>query len=155
MENTIENKVKFITQYWGQKVLKVVPTTTEIVGVGWNLKSPNMYIKLTSLSKISDEDAIVVAEVVTTHENQAEDLKAIKSEVVDRTDEKVLVARGDVRVHIYYTGLILVSDSSVKNFAPALNTNFPSDYFRSKGYLMPFHDLKPEQIIEYGWAKIQ
>ncbi len=56
MENTIENKIKFFAQYWGQKLggTKYTPQ-----GLGINKSNLNSidYLELKPLSSITDEDA--------------------------------------------------------------------------------------------------
>ena len=52
-------KCRFFAQYWGTKTLYVGGVgLVEIGKGGWNLKHPDFFLQLKSLSKITDEDAI-------------------------------------------------------------------------------------------------
>ena len=52
-------KCRFFAQYWGTKTMYVGGVgLVEIGNGGWNLKHPDFFLQLKSLSKITDEDAI-------------------------------------------------------------------------------------------------
>lgn len=52
-------KYRFFAQYWGTKTMYVGGVgLVEIGNGGWNLKHPDFFLQLKSLSKITDEDAI-------------------------------------------------------------------------------------------------
>lgn len=135
MDNTLDNKSKFIAQYWGQQILKVkgAESTTQFVNGGWIFASPGVYLELKPLSAISDEELTQVASLMdkTYDAPYPQDSKNAHS---------VEDARTWLTINTQYCA------------------NLPimfSDYLRSKAYLLPFHDLTTEQLIEYGWAKLK
>ena len=68
MENNLENKARFIAQYYGVKALYVGGVGVVRIGYGgWNLKHPDFFLKLTPLSEISDEDRNKCISLGETH----------------------------------------------------------------------------------------
>ncbi len=56
-----ENKAKYIVQYYGQKVMYVGGVgLVEVGNGGWNIKHPDLFLELTSLSSIRNEDIILL-----------------------------------------------------------------------------------------------
>lgn len=122
--NDKELKQKVFALYWGQKVLKVTPNQTEIVGKGgWNLSHPDFYIEVTTLSQISDEDAIEVAKIngelkFPTY-NINITIQAIKEALIEA-----------IQVGSLHMPIEMI------------------DYLRSKGYALPAFGYSVEQLIE-------
>ncbi len=57
-------KCRFFAQYWGTKTLYVGGVgKVEVGNGGWNLKHPDFFLQLKSLSKISDVDYSKIAEL--------------------------------------------------------------------------------------------
>ena len=80
MENTLENKEKFVAQYWGQKVGMVFDTDWDkhlSYGIGTNCLVYQVdYLELKPLSSISDEDAIEVSKLcVNGDDKRIENIK--------------------------------------------------------------------------------
>ena len=136
MENTSENKAKYFAAHWGQKVL-ILDECNPPYHV-WSrfldcVQEPRYgIIELINLSQITDEDAIEVGRM-HGHEDE-ENLW---------TDEYLL-----------YVG------KRVMSYFPNYTTPVPvkdllriADFLRSKGYLLPYHDLSTEELLSRGWAK--
>ena len=128
MELTLENKAKFMYQYWGQEVFK-------LQGLDKIYKSPYVevldedHLLLKQLSSITDEDAIEVSKIVRNFYTK-----------------EPLFSISEVK--------LFLSDwmSSVDFIALALYIN---DYLRSKGYALPWMGLSVEEMIEAGWIKLK
>ena len=57
-------KQKFFAQYYGQKVMYVGGVGLVEVGTGgWNMKHPNFFLELKSLSELTDEDYAYVSKL--------------------------------------------------------------------------------------------
>lgn len=137
-ENTLENKARFFALYTGQKIFysehhggafelsNYEPTTL------W--KDETIYVKLTPLSSITDEDAIEVSNLlVNGYEIGCEP-------------------------HTLDNGLDFISrfkyNDGKENFYSAIEWSNAIDLLRSKGYALPFLDLSVSDLIEYGWIKL-
>lgn len=124
MENTKINKAKFFAQYWDQSVGCTQYQSNFKIGKSNFLNVE--WLNLTPLSAISDEDAMTAIRIV-----------------------KVYVRRDGA----YITEHVPIENIK-KSFldVPIWRLDL-ADFLRSRGYLLPFHDLTPEMLIEYGWAK--
>lgn len=159
LENTIENKQKFFGSYWGNRYRYSNEFGT--YNGKWDMHLPNhikndsCHLLLRPLFSITDEEAHMVANISTTHDNQTEDIKNIGCITSGKDKEKILVRRGGAYVHLYFDGKILLTNSiSIPaSYAPVLNVAYIIDYLRSRGFLLPFMGLSCEEIIERGWAK--
>lgn len=130
MKNTLENKAKFFTQYFGQKVRvwkKDLQTLLNISYASLSIEAvEDSYLELKPLSQISDEDAIWLA-------NWGYGCYNISDE------EKILRVKKDK--YKYYKGCF---------------TNvYVVDYFRSKGYALPWNGITVEEQIKFGWIKLK
>ena len=57
-------KSRFFAQYWGTKTLYIGGVgLVELGNGGWNLKHPDFFLQLKPLSKITDEDAMVIQKI--------------------------------------------------------------------------------------------
>lgn len=129
MENTIENKVKFFAQHWGQEVQRVIMSHSKpICKVGNYLDWDDInedFLELISLSELSDEDAIEVGKLNGSI-----------------TDNDKLVGHSLVYwLHKKGTNRDITFEAI--------------DYLRSKGYAVPYMGLSVEKLIEYGWIKLK
>ena len=130
IENTLENKAKFFTQYWGQDVLcRVIFGKNKNEIIMHNTPCSNLklgeiidsYLELKPLSRISDEDAI---EISKEYPAFGSDIRNSVKELFQEFDDLEL---------------------SIKT----------GDYLRSKGYALPWMDLSVEDLVEYGWVKLK
>ena len=143
MKNTLENKAKFFVQYWGQYVLYF---TSDFLRKIDNLTLDSVenddFLELKPLSQISDEDAIELMRLKIESKGVV-DIETI--EIENKTlDGYTFIVKyknwGDERVGFIFNG----------------HTNPLSfyDFLRSKGYALPWMDLSVEDLIEYGWVKL-
>ena len=151
-QNTLENKAKFFAQYWGQKVFKYTREGSLLTeGIGNVLFIPESkamsfsYLELKPLSQISDED--VIRGIMLTYNKTYEDL-------------------GDIlEVKHYNTFSSITTTRAGENFKTSRSIHHwngdrkigskECDYLRSKGYALPWMDLSVEDLVEYGWIKLE
>lgn len=126
-----ENKAKFFALYWGQDVL-----TSDMYGDGGTIYSLTMkeyqiqtgWLELKPLSSISDEDAIELMYLIES------------IDWVDQLDDKAWW--GKTLTHKFIKGKLSSQTATLL-----------VDFYRSKGYLLPWMGLSPNEIIEAGWVK--
>ena len=131
-ENTLENKAKFFAQYWGQHLiimgsfLRIIDHVTLC-----NIENDDI-LQLKPLSKISDEDAKESGYYLG---------RVINIEGILQN------SNGEIAKQVF------------NNYSRVgLLNQIPSgcvDYLRSKGYALPYMDLSVEDLIEYGWIKLE
>ena len=135
MENNSENKLKFFVQYFGQKVLIVSgfklarPVNGHYLYYSTHNKE-NFYLELRSIESITDDECIEYFNF--KHSNS----KFLINEVERKT--KILDIKNEVR-------WLRIREKF---------TSIEIDFFRSKGFLLPFMNLTTDQILKFGWAKI-
>ena len=130
LENTLENKSKFFAQYWGQDVLCRV-----IFG-----KNKNEIIM---------------------HNTPCSNLKL--GEIIDSYLELKPLSRISDEDAIEISKEYPAFGSNIRNSVKELFQEFDDlelsiktgDYFRSKGYALPYMDLSVEDLVEYGWVKLK
>lgn len=131
MENTVNNKMAFFAQYWGQKVLHIrnspIPFHLSSMKPSDILESD--YLSLKPLSSISNEDAIEVAkyggwDILLTPMSETEGIR-----------------QGGHWAKEISRGVITCGFDC-------------ADYLRSKSYALPFMGLSVETLVEYGWCKL-
>lgn len=133
MENTLENRAKFFALYCGQKVLYVEGIGLVNIGSGaWNLRHPDLsFLELKQLSSISDEYAEYCIGKVECH--------------LRKNDPK----------HSDYgmspSGIFVNSIIGDSSYHIGIRE---ADYLRSKGYALPWMGLSVQQLINYGWIKL-
>ena len=137
MKNTPENKAKFFAQYWGQKILKGIPSDEPSLGCR-RVWAKNIdrgivasYLELKPLSQITDEDALKVWEMMNLISSYPE-------------ESKKLMVKDWLQ-----TGRVLAPQ--ISNFREA----FVFDFLRSKGYALPCMGISVEQQIEWGWLRLK
>lgn len=151
MKNTLENKAKFFTQYWGINcfVVKNNNTNSEhIYNVDWNCFYPKVidkhldnYLELKSISQISDEDAIALVKLFFPFSINT------KFEVHKNSFNKVFVSWGNTRFE-----KILIDDL-VKKYKG-------SRFLQKRGYAVEEitedgETITIEELIEFGWIKFK
>ena len=126
IENTLENKSKFFAQYWGQHLI-IMGSFLRIIDhvTLCNIENDDI-LQLKPLSKISDEYIFEL----TSH------LDFDNSEINEFKD------------------LIIRNNNEWYNYFDKQEIIFVYDYLRSKGYALPYMDLSVEDLIEYGWIKL-
>lgn len=168
MENTIENKGKFISQYWTQDVLrlsdypntKIQINSQTIFERGYN---NNSYLELTPLSMISDEDSIEVANILSfcrhvkywdvlnmMNRNDLQWVQVIGT--ASKKDDSVV--GGNIFIH--KSGRIEWDWDDKNEFSDyELRIYSAYQYLLSKGYALPYIGLSVDEMIEYGWLKLK
>lgn len=146
MENTLENKAKFISIYWGQNIF--IPKNSikawRVPGFIDNAEcdySFDGHIILKPLSSLSDEDAVCVASIF-------DDLKP--GESFHRGIDNVSFLNHNT-TRIWFNGDIVYDAYDATNPLFVLRAY---DFLRSKGYALPYNGLSVEKQIEYGWIKL-
>ena len=123
MKNTLENKTKLFAQYWGQHLIIMGSFLRRIDHVTLcNIENDDI-LQLKPLSKISDEDALILSKMRYSFEEYI-NLKNGKCMVSCHENQKYLI---QIQV----------------------------DFLRSKGYALPYMDLSVEDLIDYGWIKLE
>ncbi|WP_294203058.1 hypothetical protein [uncultured Chryseobacterium sp.] len=143
MDNTLENKQKYLGAHWGTPTLTTVRRSSKGAYVAvhgrvcsnWNLgEIVEGYLKLKPLSELTDEDAIeffdIVWAKVGNHKNQSREFKISfgKDWALSPMSERYgLIPSG------LFHGI---------------------DFLRSRGYALPWMGLSIETLQEYGWLKL-
>lgn len=129
MQNTIENKLKFFNQYFGQRVLKDTLVLELGICDGFYLSSSlyhldNYHLELRSIDSITNDECVEVYDLLF-------DFTSAETHVFAKVCKiKFLIENED------YSQIL-------------------TDFLRSKGFLVPFMNLTTDQILEFGWAKIK
>ena len=145
-QNTLENKARFFAQYFGQHVLYF---TSDFLRKINNLTLDSVenddYLELKPLSHISDED--VIQGITYLYNITREALGEI------------------LEIKHYFTFSSITTIEIGCNFKTSRSIHhwsgtkkigsFEADYFRSKGYALPYMDLSVEDLVEYGWVKLK
>lgn len=164
MENTIENKAKFIAQYWGCDVYEHRTWTTEklwkIGGVQscfdtYSLKSG--YLRLKPLSSISDEDAIEVAKLGLGYSKLSQNISLTKTTEkcfgfsfwLNHQKEYAINFDDFYNPVLYCLSEVTTADKYLHNVCKIC------DYLRSKSYALPFNNVDVKQQVQYGWVKLK
>lgn len=175
MENNLENKARFLAQYWGQEVLADVNNNGD--KVLYPIVVSNMYrieeshLELTPLSEITDEDAIEVARIVhgrkdkviemvidTPHGRHEACTYVLVQIFVDHPDIMEWKNFALIQIDHEEAGdVICGSMNESGDFEDDFIDNYihVTDHLRSKKYALPFHDLSVDDLIEYGWVKFK
>lgn len=148
MTNTIENKLQFYAQYWGQSVMhndNFIWRTHETMDAMLDIcrgELKGWYAKLKHLTDITDEDAIEVAKII-----------------FNITDDNYLSEVGGTIIwslfEVGHPFPINTTDAKEIDAIRAKDIIRIVDYLRSRGYLLPFMGLTTEQILAYKWAVIK
>jgi hypothetical protein len=134
MENTTENKEKFLAQYWAQKIGFYDKMSAWNVGKGVLRLKMIEYIELKPLSSISDEeieDWFNTAGQITQHFMSKEDL---------------IKYNGSKYIDVYRNHFIYITNRYI-NFQTV-------DWIRHNGFAWSWMGLSVEKQIEYGWIKL-
>lgn len=119
-------KSRFFAQYWGTKTLYVGGVgKVEVGNGGWNLKHPDFFLQLKSLSKITDED---VKEIIRI--------------------EKFIGVFEEIIIEDTFLELLIDIKKGICNRFSVI------DYLRSKGYAVPFMEYSVDDLISFGWVQL-
>jgi protein tyrosine phosphatase len=134
-ENNLELKTRFFALYWGQMIF------SHHHGEGGNCvtaffaykENKEGFLELTPLSKISDEDALVVYRFHYP---------------LDKWDDKEERDSYDTKEAVEW-----LHNLGKPNYIKL--TCEGADYLRSKGYALPFLNISVNEQIELGWIKLK
>lgn len=136
MENSIENKIAFMAQYYGQYVLRsYFPEQTglsKIDGMCFHIQHllMNGYLELKRLPDLTDKDALNIAGILKwNHYTDEGKIKQVKNFIDSYLD--------------YHS-----TNISPNEYFEVL------DYLRSNAYAVPYNGMTVEQQVEYLWVKI-
>ncbi|MES2593169.1 MAG: hypothetical protein V4608_14905 [Bacteroidota bacterium] len=130
MENTLENKAKFFAQYWGQylvimpKISMNIPIHVHHVNLS---HIQECVLQLKNLSSITDEDAL---ECYNIH------FKGYLDKDIRPSESRINFSKN----HIIKPIEVCILEVT--------------DCLRSKGYALPYMGLSVDQLVEYGWIKL-
>ncbi|MDV3536821.1 hypothetical protein CMU91_14980 [Elizabethkingia anophelis] len=139
MENTLENKAKFFALYYGQEVKRsYLPEQTSLQVIDRDVfwighLIINGYLELKSIEDITDEDAYFIGALFGWEE-------------VTSNRDTIIYNGRQIKDYINYHPN---SHCDIQKYYQLL------DYFRSKGYALPWMGLSVEKLIEYGWVKLK
>lgn len=135
LENTLSNKAKFFAQYFKQKVLYRESPHDELIWVhGDELEMfpPDedeaediVYLELTPLQNITDEDAIEICKILNEQYS-----KHTRQALVESFNEALLDKKFSIPIEM-------------------------TDFLRSKSYALPYLGLSINEQIEYGWITLK
>lgn len=132
-ENNLENKAKFFAQYYKQKICL---DNKGIANEPWLNYSwgeiDKLYLELTPLSQITDEDA---------------EYCVGKVECSMRKND---INHGDFGM----SPSAIFVNSLMGNNSYHIGRR-EADYLRMKGYSVKWVDLSVEDLVEYGWIKLK
>ncbi|AZB23605.1 hypothetical protein EG339_02695 [Chryseobacterium bernardetii] len=131
MENTLENKEKFFTQYYGQEVANIQhPFDEDYMGQvdGLFIGGIN-FLELKPLSSITDEDLLKIAELLSWRKSMSE------SSIITQTKE-LLLSQSQTNLYREHWSDIV-------------------DKVRELGYAHKWNGISVEKQIEYGWIKLK
>ena len=150
MKNTLENKNRFFAQYWGQHLiimgsfLRIIDHVTLC-----NIENDDI-LQLKPLSKISDEDAFEIGCLINCWTKWERKEDWFRDDKMKETH--ILSGRGFAKACDKSFGAGMTHPFHDNNSTDILTAY---DYLRSKGYALPYMDLSVEDLIDYGWIKLE
>jgi len=150
-------KSRFFAQYWEQDIIHVnmiewVDRTRVVDAITMESDSFKKFsLYLTHISKITDEDAIYVAQLITKFNWDL--------------DLGTKVIREENQIRIYYDAKISGFKHTTTIYDDFFGRNYLGepiqplsgeifDYLRSKGYAVPFMEYSVEDLISFGWVQL-
>ena len=129
MKNTLKNKAKFVSLYFGQEVRIWKELPDNKCNVGYASLSPDAlmdaHLELRKIESITDEE---VKEAFNMGTDAVGDMRVIKFEPMEGFRDCIM--------------------DDWKDFTPC------TDYLRSIGVARPWMGLSVEKQVEYGWVKL-
>ena len=138
MENNILNKEKFISQYWGQKVLNFKGSTGLITINQFYLKknsAKRYWLELKPISSITDEDVIEVAK------RQISINEFAYSDYNDYLQDCITEGKKIIQQYLDGDEWFLYTETT--------------DYIRSKSYAFKWNGLPVKEQLKRGWVKLK
>lgn len=134
MENTLENKKKFLSLYYDVACIQnddwIYRSMDKFKDLPFGYDLSGCYASLKSISLITDEDALKLAKVFD-YEKEFDVINTIKEWCLSIINDKRNVFSGYHSQYIHAYQLII-----------------------SKGYALPYMGLSVETQIEYGWIRL-
>ena len=145
-QNTLENKARFFAQYWGQHVLYFSSDfLRKIDNLTLDSIENDDFLELKPLSQISDEDVI---QGITYLYNITREALGEILEIKHYDTFSSITTIG--------IGCNFKTSRSIHHWRGTKKIgSVEADYFRSKGYALPYMDLSVEDLVEYGWVKLK
>ena len=145
-QNTLENKARFFAQYFGQHVLYFSSDfLRKIDNLTLDSVENDDFLELKPLSQISDED--VIQGITYLYNITREALGEILE--IEHYDTFSSITTIGI-------GCNFKTSRSIHHWRGTKKIgSVESDYFRSKGYALPYMDLSVEDLVEYGWVKLK
>ena len=145
MKNTLENKTRFFAQYWGQHLIIMCSFLRIIDHVTLcNIENDDI-LELKPLSQISDEDVI---QGITYLYNMTREALGEILEIKHYDTFSSITTIG--------IGCNFKTSRSIHHWRGTKKIgSVEADYFRSKGYALHYMDLSVEDLIDYGWIKLE
>ena len=145
-QNTLENKARFFAQYFGQHVLYFSSDfLRKIDNLTLDSVENDDYLELKPLSQISDED--VIQGITYLYNITREALGEILE--IEHYDTFSSITTIGI-------GCNFKTSRSIHHWRGTKKIgSVEADYFRSKGYALPYMDLSVEDLVEYGWVKLK
>ncbi len=140
MENILENKEKFFTQYFMQDILvnrngRYFLTLQTLHWV--KTYQDTLKLELIPLSKISNTDAIGCLNILFDEATVKEMANLTRELWIKILKTELSAGFGSVQMKVS------------PYFPTVLNVY---DFLRSKGYALPWMGLSVEKLVEYGWV---
>lgn len=150
IENTLENKAKFFALYLNRKKCIIRQGYINRDNIEPNGVDEYDSLELKHLSSITDEDAIEVAKIRFHYEKYDEFEVSVKDVPFYKS---VHVCTEKFHDTLYMPHDANDLESNVCDMHGSITHIV--DYLRSRGYLLPWMGLKPDEIIDYGWVKLK
>lgn len=154
-ENTLENKAKFFAIYWRQATLTDGFNRQDVNEISFPkyLEMDQYYLLLRSLSSITDEDAIEVAKILID-----ENIIEFEKRYFDSYRFCEVFKFGKFYLQFDTIGDCDFRITMDKEKPVDISFQLVSeaiDFLRSRGYLVGWMGLTPDEIISRGWVKIK
>ena len=145
-QNTLENKARFFAQYFGQHVLYFSSDfLRKIDNLTLDSVENDDFLELKPLSQISDED--VIQGITYLYNITREEL----GEILEIKHYDTFSSITTIGI-----GCNFKTSRSIHHWRGTKKIgSVEADYFRSKGYALPYMDLSVEDLVEYGWVKLK
>lgn len=153
-----ENKAKFFALYWGQRIqsdgINLFDVTNVLVYQSW--------LELKPLSSISDEDAEIVARIITPHSGSFIKIERFCHLSVIFNNVRTLIYpdfsftsyNEDYKDSVSFDHMLFSHQGSISNWIYYESVLFVEHYLRSKGYALPWMGLSVEEMVKAGWIKL-